>query len=60
VVTRSEPRYLDVQSAWGRFYGATVPLDRKQAPNATPVTLMLDLDYQRVFKLYRDLLTEKQ
>ena len=60
VVTRSEPRFLDVQSAWGRFYGATVPLDRKQAPNATPVTLMLDLDYQRVFKLYQDLLTGKE
>jgi inosine-uridine nucleoside N-ribohydrolase len=60
VVTRSEPRYLDVQSSWGRFYGATVPLDRKQAPNATPVTLMLDLDYPRVFKLYRDLLTGKE
>ncbi|HLK51147.1 MAG TPA: nucleoside hydrolase [Bryobacteraceae bacterium] len=59
-VTRAEQRYLDVQSAWGRFYGATIPLDRRQAPNATPVTLMLDLDYQRTYKLYRDLLTEKE
>jgi inosine-uridine nucleoside N-ribohydrolase len=58
-VTRAEPRYLDVQSSWGRFYGATVPLDRRQAPDATPVTLMLDLDYPRVYKLYRDLLTAK-
>jgi purine nucleosidase len=59
-VTRSEPRYLDVQSSWGRFYGATVPLDRRQAPDATPVTLMLDLDYSRVYNLYRELLTAKQ
>lgn len=57
-VTRSETRYLDVQSAWGRFYGATVPLDRKQAPAATSVTLMLDIDYPRVYKLYRDLLAQ--
>ncbi len=59
-VTRSEPRYLDVQSAWGRFYGATIPLDRRQAPDATPVTLMLDLDYARVYRLYRDLLTASE
>ena len=59
-VTRSEPRYLDVQSSWGRYYGATIPLDRRQAPDATPVTLMLDLDYQRVYKTFRDLLTEKE
>jgi inosine-uridine nucleoside N-ribohydrolase len=59
-VTRSENRYLDVQAAWGRFYGATIPLDRRQAPEATPVTLMLDLDYGRVFSLYRELLTAKE
>lgn len=59
-VTRAGNRYLDVQTAWGRFYGATIPLDRRQAPDATPVTLMLDLDYARVFKLYRELLTAKE
>lgn len=58
-VTRSQLRYLDAQPSWGRFYGATIPLDRKQAPQATPVTLMLDLDYPRVFNLYRDLLTAR-
>lgn len=60
LVTRSEPRYLDVQTAWGRFYGATIPLDRRQAPDATPVTRMLDLNYPRVFDLYRRLLTERE
>lgn len=59
-VTRSEQRYLDAQSSWGRFYGATVPLDRRQAPEATPVTLMLDPDYPRVYSLYRGLLTAPQ
>lgn len=56
-VTRYETRYLDVQSAWGQNYGATVPLDRKLAPWATPVTLMLGLDFRRVFGLYKERLT---
>jgi inosine-uridine nucleoside N-ribohydrolase len=59
-VTRSETRYLDVLTAWGKFYGSTVPLDRRVAPDATPVTLMLALDFQRVFGLYQDLLTRKE
>jgi len=56
-VTRYETRYLDVQSSWGQGYGATVPLDRRLAPAATPVTLMLALDFKRVFALYKDKLT---
>ncbi len=56
-VTKSELRYLDVYTAWNKFYGSTVPLDRKLAPEATPVTVMLELDFQRVFGLYRDKLT---
>jgi inosine-uridine nucleoside N-ribohydrolase len=58
-VTKSEVRYLDVLTAWGRFYGSTVPLDRRTAPDATPVTVMLQLDFNRVFGLYRDRLTRK-
>lgn len=53
-VTRYETRYLDVQSNFGQHYGAIVPLDRKLAPSATPVTVMLGLNYNRVFALYRD------
>ncbi len=53
-VTRYETRYLDVQSNWGQYYGATVPLDRRLAPEATPVTFMLGLDARRVFGLYKD------
>ncbi len=58
-VTRSESRYLDVLASWGRFYGSTVPLDRRVAPNATPVTVMVALDYNRVFGLYKELLTKR-
>ena len=57
-VTKSESRYMDVQSAWGQFYGSTVPLsDRRVAPDATPVSVMLGLDFKRVFALYKDRLT---
>jgi len=59
-VTRSESRYLDVLTTWGQFYGSTVPLDRKVAPAATPVTVMFALDFKRVFALYRELLTRAE
>jgi len=61
-VTKSEFQHLDVVTAWSQFYGATIPLDRRGAgvaPDATPVTVMLTLDFQRVFGLYKDLLTRK-
>jgi inosine-uridine nucleoside N-ribohydrolase len=57
-VTKSETRYLDVMTAWGKFYGSTVPLDRRVAPEATPVVEATALDYQRVFALYKDKLTK--
>ena len=57
-VTRFESRYIDVQTAWGQFYGSTIPLDRRVAPAATPVTVMLGLDFKRVFALYKDRLTK--
>jgi inosine-uridine nucleoside N-ribohydrolase len=53
-VTKSESRYLDVQTTWGQFYGSTTPLDRRATPDATPVTVMLGLDFKRVFALYKD------
>jgi len=56
-VTKWETRYLDVVTVWDRFYGATVPLDRRVAPDATPVTLATALDFARVFALYKDRLT---
>jgi inosine-uridine nucleoside N-ribohydrolase len=57
-VTKSEVEYLDVLAAWGRFYGSTVPLDRRVAPDATPVHVMLQLDYNRLWSLFRDKLTQ--
>jgi inosine-uridine nucleoside N-ribohydrolase len=59
-VTKSEVRYLDVQTNWGRFYGSTAPLDRRVAPGATPVDVMLGLDFKRVFALYKDRLTQAE
>jgi inosine-uridine nucleoside N-ribohydrolase len=56
-VTRSETRYLDAQTTWDKSYGATIPLERSLAPDATPVKVMLGLDFPRVFALYRRLLT---
>jgi inosine-uridine nucleoside N-ribohydrolase len=56
-VTKFESRYLDVQTTWGQFYGSTVPLDRRVAPDATPVTVMFGLDFKRVFALYKERLT---
>src|SRR5205085_447575 len=56
-VNRFETRYLDVQSVWGMSYGSTVPLDRRVAPAATPVTFMLGLDFKRIFALYKNKLT---
>ena len=57
-VTKFESKYIDVTTNWGQFYGSTVPLDRKAAPAATPVTVMLGLDFKRVFALYKDKLTK--
>jgi inosine-uridine nucleoside N-ribohydrolase len=59
-VTKTESRYLDVQTTWGQFYGSTTPLDRRATPTATPVTVMLDLDFRRVFALYKDRLVRSE
>jgi inosine-uridine nucleoside N-ribohydrolase len=56
-VTAKESRYLDVDTRFGASYGAVVPLDRELAPEATPVDVMRKLDFERIFALYKDLLT---
>jgi len=53
LVTRSENGYLDVETTFGPRYGATKPLDRKLAPDATPVQVVLDMDFDRVFAIYK-------
>jgi inosine-uridine nucleoside N-ribohydrolase len=58
IVRRQESLYLDVVTEPGSRYGAVLPLDRRQAPAATPVTVMLDLDFERAFGLVRRLLSQ--
>jgi inosine-uridine nucleoside N-ribohydrolase len=55
IVRRQETLYLDVVTDLGPRYGAVVPLDPKQVPAATPVTVMFDLDFPRAFELVRGL-----
>lgn len=57
-VTKRETAYLDVDSTFGRNYGAVIPLDRTLAPDATPVEVMLDLNFERFFALYKSALTK--
>ena len=57
-VTRRESAYLDVSTAFDKNYGAVTPLDRKMAPDATPVDVLLDLDFEKFFALYKELLTK--
>ncbi len=58
-VTKAEKMYLDVTSTFGDGYGAVIPLDRRLAPEATPVEVMLGLDFPRFFRMYKDLLTRR-
>ena len=55
-VTKSESAYLDVDTRFSADYGRVVPLDRKLAPEASPVQVMLDLDVEKAYQLYRELL----
>jgi inosine-uridine nucleoside N-ribohydrolase len=57
-VTKWETLHLDVETHWGKYYGATVPLDRKAAPLATPVQVALQLDFKRIWTLFKQKLTE--
>ena len=57
-VTKRESDYLDVDTAFGKNYGAVIGLDRSLAPDATPVEVMLDLDFEKFFALYKELLTK--
>jgi len=56
-VTKSESMYLDVDTSFSPDYGRVIPLDRKRAPEATPVQVMLDLNADKAYAMYKDLLT---
>ncbi len=53
VVTSSETHYFDVVTEFGPRYGAVTDLDRRLAPQATPVREMRGLDFERAFRIYR-------
>lgn len=55
-VTKRETDYLDVETTFGKNYGAVIPLDRSLAPEATPVEVMTDLDFERFFALFKSLI----
>jgi inosine-uridine nucleoside N-ribohydrolase len=55
-VTKHETDYLDVDTTFGKNYGAVVPLDRSLAPDATPVEVMTDLGFERFFSLFKSLI----
>ncbi|MES1261491.1 MAG: hypothetical protein ABUS49_07130, partial [Acidobacteriota bacterium] len=59
LVKKSESLWLDVETAFGAAYGAVQPLDRSLAPGATPVTVVLDMDFERVLGIYRGALTAR-
>ena len=56
-VTKRESAYLDVDTEFGKNYGAVKPLDKSIAPDATPVVVLLDMDFEKFFALYKELLT---
>jgi inosine-uridine nucleoside N-ribohydrolase len=58
-VTKWQTERLDVHAVWDRFYGATIPLANGVAPDATPVTVATELNFRRVFAIYKDRLTRK-
>lgn len=58
IATKRESAYLDVDTTFGKNYGAVIPLDKSMAPDATPVDVLLDLDFEKFFTLYRELLTK--
>ncbi len=55
--TKSQSMYLDIDTRLGPAYGRVIQLDRKLAPEATPVDVMLDVDAAKAYALYKDLLT---
>ncbi|MCS7026733.1 MAG: nucleoside hydrolase [Bryobacteraceae bacterium] len=53
---KPETLYLDVDTRFAPGYGKVIELDRRLAPDATPVQMMNALDYPQVFALIRNCL----
>ena len=60
VVTESESLWLDVETTFGPRYGAITMLDLTLAPDATPVKVVLDMNFERVFEIYTNALTVRK
>jgi inosine-uridine nucleoside N-ribohydrolase len=58
IATKLESARLDIDTRFGKTYGAVIPLDKTLAPRATPVTVVWDLDVPRVWAMYKRLLTQ--
>jgi inosine-uridine nucleoside N-ribohydrolase len=59
VVTKYDSRYLDVQTNWGKYYGATGRLDRAANPQSTPVYFVSGIDGRVAFEIYKTLLVRR-
>jgi len=59
LVKQTESLWLDVDTTFGPNYGAVTQLDRALAPAATPVKVVLDMDFERVVGIYRTALTAR-
>ncbi len=54
-----EERYLDVETRFGETYGKVVDLDARLRAGATPVRMINDVDYPRVYELFRKLMVAR-
>ncbi len=59
LLTRSEKLYLDVETTFGERYGAVTVVDGPPEPGATPVEVALDMNFTRVFEIYKQALTAR-
>jgi len=57
-VTRSEQQSLEVDTTFGKSYGQVRSRRDQPEPEPPPVQVMLDLDFPRLFALYKRLLTK--
>jgi inosine-uridine nucleoside N-ribohydrolase len=59
ILSKSETRPLDVIKTENKWYGATLPLNRRAVPDATPVIMATGVDFPRFWAIYKDRLTRR-
>ncbi len=60
LITRTESAWLDVDTTFGPRYGAVKLFDKSPIPETTPTTVVLDMDFPKVFETYLAALTARQ